>query len=119
MKTCFISITLAFALSIFSVDYAFAYACKPKYWNACVDGNCDSGIGDMTIYFSEIEKAVSRCDKKGCTPLKVEVARSGVMLKAASANIGYLLVINTMDLKFTEVATSITTAFVKSGMCEQ
>jgi len=43
----------------------------------------------------------------------------GVMLKAASANNGYLLVINTMDLTFTEVATSITTAFVKSGMCEE
>jgi len=104
---------------VLAVPLAHGYECKPKYWNSCVDGNCESGIGDMTIYFSESEKAISRCDKKGCTPLKVDVARSGVMLKAASANNGYLLVINTMDLTFTEVATSITTAFVKSGMCEQ
>ena len=104
---------------LFSVPLAHGYECKPKYWNACSDGNCESGIGDMTIYFSESEKTVSRCDKKGCTPLKVEVARSGVMLKAASANNGYLLVINTMDLTFTEVATSLTIAFVKSGTCAQ
>lgn len=119
MKTCSIRNFLTLALTIFSVNHALAYECKPKYWNACSDGNCESGIGDMTIYFSESEKAVSRCDKEGCTPLKVEVARSGVMLKAASANNGYLLVINTMDLTFTEVATSITTAFVKSGSCVQ
>jgi len=110
---------VAFLGLVFAVPLVHAYECKPKYSNACSDGNCESGIGDMTIYFSESEKAISRCDKKGCTPLKVDVARTGVMLKAASANNGYLLVINTMDLTFTEVATSITTAFVKSGMCEE
>ena len=101
------------------IDAAYGYECKPKYWNACVDGNCDSGKGEMTIYFSEEEKTVSRCDKKGCTPLNVEVARSGVMLKAASAANGYLLAINTIDFTFTEVATSLTIAFVKSGSCAQ
>jgi len=119
MKLRLLPRAMVFLGLVSAVPLAHGYECKPKYWNACSDGNCESGIGDMTIYFSESEKAVSRCDKFGCTPLKVEVARSGVMLKAASANNGYLLVINTMDLTFTEVATSITTAFVKAGMCEQ
>ena len=105
--------------ALLAINAAFAYECKPKHWNACSDGNCESGVGDMTIYFSESEKEVSRCDKKGCTTLKVEVARSGVMLKAASASHSYLLVINTIDLTFTEIATLTTTAFVKSGSCAQ
>jgi hypothetical protein len=60
---------------------------------------------------------VSRCDESGCTTLVVEVVESGVMLKAASAKSGYLLVINTLDGSFTEIATSLTTAFIKSGVC--
>jgi hypothetical protein len=88
--------------ALLAINTAFAYECKPTYWNACSDGDCESGVGDMTIYFSE-----------------VEVARSGVMLKAASATNSYLLVINTVDLKFTEIATLLTTAYVKSGSCAQ
>ena len=38
------------------------------------------------------------------------------MLKAASAKNGYLLVINTLDGSFTEIATSVTTVFIKSGV---
>jgi hypothetical protein len=105
--------------ALLAINTAFAYECKPTYWNACSDGDCESGVGDMTIYSSESEQVVSRCDKKGCTTLKVEVARSGVMLKAASATNSYLLVINTVDLKFTEIATLLTTAYVKSGSCAQ
>ena len=59
---------------------------------------------------------VSRCDESGCTTLVVEVVESGVMLKAASAKNGYLLVINTLDGSFTEIATSVTTVFIKSGV---
>ena len=104
---------------LLALPQAYGYECKPRYWNACANGVCQSGNGDMTIYFSEADRSVSRCDKKGCTPIKVQVAGSGVMLKAASAENGYLLVINTMDRTFTEVATSVTAAFVKSGSCAQ
>ncbi len=105
---------------LFSATVAQAYECKPTAESACSGGECVSKVGsEMTIYFSEDEKAVSRCDKKGCTPVSVQVANSGVMLKAASAYNGYLLVIDKRDLSFTEVATSMTLAFVKSGTCVQ
>lgn len=119
MKITPVSSAIACLGLLFAVPLAYSYECIPKYWTACSDGNCEAGIGDLTIYFSDSERAVSRCDKRGCTPINVEVARSGVMLKAASATNGYLLVINTMNLTFTEVATSVTTAFVKSGSCAQ
>jgi hypothetical protein len=105
---------------VFSATTAQAYECKPTTANLCSGGECTSDVSNpMTIYFSEEEKAVSRCDKKGCTPVSVQVASSGVMLKAASAMNGYLLVIDKRDLSFTEVATSMTLAFVKSGTCSQ
>ncbi len=103
---------------VFSATVGQAYECKPTSESACSDGDCVSNVGsEMTIYFSEDEKAVSRCDRKGCTPVSVRVANSGVMLKAASAYNGYLLVIDKRDLSFTEIATSMTLAFVKSGSC--
>lgn len=105
---------------VFSATATQAYECKPTSASACSGGECVTNVGsEMTIYFSEDEKAVSRCDKKGCTPVSVQVANSGVMLKAASAYNGYLLVIDKRDLSFTEVATSMTLAFVKSGTCVQ
>ena len=108
------------SLLVFSATFAQAYECKPSAANLCSGGECTSNVSNaMTIYFSEEEKAVSRCDKKGCTPVSVQVANSGVMLKAASATNGYLLVIDKRDLSFTEVATSTTLAFVKSGTCVQ
>jgi hypothetical protein len=103
---------------IVSATFAQAYECKSIAANLCSGGECASNVSNaMTIYFSEEEKAVSRCDRKGCTPVSVQVANSGVMLKAASATNGYLLVIDKRDLSFTEVATSTTLAFVKSGTC--
>jgi hypothetical protein len=105
---------------VFSVTVAQAYECKPTSASACSGGECATNVGsEMTIYFSEDEKTVSRCDKKGCSPVSVQVANSGVMLKAASAYNGYLLVIDKRDLSFTEVATSMTLVFVKSGSCVQ
>jgi len=73
----------------------------------------------MTIYFSPEEKSVSRCSKTGCTNVQVDVQPSGVMIKAASAANGYLLVVNTLNLSFTEVATSVTTPFIKMGTCKR
>ena len=96
------------------------YNCSPKSWTVCADGDCQSGRGKMTIVLMAGENSVptvSRCDESGCTTLVVEVVESGVMLKAASAKSGYLLVINTLDGSFTEIATSLTTAFIKSGVC--
>lgn len=108
------------SLLVVSATYAQAYECKPTTANLCSGGECTSNVSNaMTIYFSEEEKSVSRCDKRGCTPVGVQVANSGVMLKAASATNGYLLVIDKRDLSFTEVATSTTLAFVKSGICVQ
>ena len=94
--------------------------CSPKSWVVCADGDCQSGRGKMTIVLVAGEGSVptvSRCDESGCTTLVVEVVESGVMLKAASAKSGYLLVINTLDGSFTEIATSVTTAFIKTGIC--
>jgi len=102
-----------------SSPFVFAYQCTPVSWYACPDGLCQSGMGEITIYFSPDERSVSRCDKRGCTNLKVDVQPSGVMVKAASAYSGYLLVVNTMDFSFTEVTTSLTTPFIKMGMCEK
>ena len=96
------------------------YNCSPKSWAVCAEGDCQSGRGKMTIVLMAGESSVptvSRCDESGCTTLVVEVVESGVMLKAASAKNGYLLVINTLDGSFTEIATSVTTAFIKSGVC--
>jgi hypothetical protein len=105
---------------VFSVTVAQAYECNQTSASACSGGECVKNVGsEMTIYFSEEDKTVSRCDKKGCSPVSVQVANSGVMLKAASAYNGYLLVIDKRDLSFTEVATSMTLVFVKSGSCVQ
>jgi hypothetical protein len=49
----------------------------------------------------------------------VEAELSGAMLKAASAVNGYLMVVNVLDLTFTEVATSTTSAFIKMGACKE
>jgi hypothetical protein len=49
----------------------------------------------------------------------VETELSGAMLKAANAVNGYLLVVNTLDLTFTEVATSVTSAFIEMGSCKE
>ncbi len=96
------------------------HTCTPKSWAVCADGDCQSDRGKMAIVLVAGEGSVptvSRCDESGCTTLVVEVVESGVMLKAASAKSGYLLVINTLDGSFTEIATSVTTAFIKSGVC--
>lgn len=111
--------SIVIAVLFCNVPLAFAYQCTPVTWHNCTKESCASGTGDMTIYFSPDENSVSRCDKRGCTNLKVDVQPSGVMVKAASAYNGYLLVVNTMDLSFTEVATSLTTPFIKMGTCER
>jgi hypothetical protein len=98
---------------------ALALQCTPSSSWACVDGSCKAGSSAITIYFSPSEKTVSRCDSQGCSTLQVEAELSGAMLKAASAVNGYLLVVNVLDLTFTEVATSVTSAFIKMGACKE
>ncbi len=92
-----------------------------KKYGGKVVGSAPASAADMAeVAFEQDqlqEALVSRCDESGCTTLVVEVVESGVMLKAASAKSGYLLVINTLDGAFTEIATLLTTAFIKSGVC--
>lgn len=113
-------VIFAFCSSVALAQSPRVYNCSPKSWTVCAGGNCQAGRGKMTIVLKAEENSiptVSRCDESGCTTLVVEVVESGVMLKAASAKNGYLLVVNTLDGSFTEIATSLTTAFIKSGVC--
>ena len=98
---------------------ALALQCTPSSSWACADGSCKVSPSAITIYFSPSENAVSRCDRQGCSTLQVETELSGAMLKAANAVNGYLLVVNTLDLTFTEVATSVTSAFIEMGSCKE
>ena len=71
------------------------------------------------------QSVVRRCDDKGCTPVNVQAAPSGVFHNLASAPGGYLLklallTVELVDVKkgdFVEIATQNLGSFVGYGRC--
>jgi len=67
-----------------------------------------------------------RCDDRGCTPIAVVAAESGVFLNLAAPSSGYLLKLTTtsetlLDLQagqFVEVATQMLSTYLGYGRCQ-
>ena len=67
----------------------------------------------------EANRVVTRCDKTGCDQIAVNAEASGAMLKFGAVGNGYLIVVNILDLSFSEVATQLSAVYVKSGKCRR
>ena len=107
---------LAIITTLGSYD-AYAAECIPEVASVCVLSGCERAQSTITIYTDVSNKIVNRCDSNGCDAITVDIRQSGAMQKMTNPNSDYLLVINTISLTFTEIATASTTAFVKSGIC--
>lgn len=66
---------------------------------------------------------VRRCDRTGCTPIRVSVTLSGAYLNLAAPDRGYMLKLSLGSnpheafQEFVEVATLMAAAYVGSGSC--
>ena len=104
---------------LLSFDTAFSFECAPSISSICRDNGCATSKNSITmIRLSKQDRTVTRCDTRGCDVIPVEVRESGVMLKAGAVDSGYLLVVNTISNEFTEIATAVVSAYVKSGSCQ-
>lgn len=71
------------------------------------------------------QNVVRRCDDKGCTPVDVQVAPSGMFHNLASVRAGYLLklallTVELVDVKkgnFVEIATQNLDSYINYGRC--
>ena len=96
---------------------SFAEECIPKNAQTCDELGCTQSDSAIKIYTNDSNKSVNRCDSRGCSEVVVEIRESGVMKKYGNVLSGYLLLVNSLDNSFTEIATSLNTVFIKSGVC--
>lgn len=105
-------------LAIFFSSQAFAITCRPDVASVCRGSGCERTPDSIqSIVIDEANRVVTRCDKTGCDQIHVEAETSGAMLKFGAVGRGYLIVVNSLDLSFSEVATRLSDVFVKSGKC--
>jgi len=98
---------------------ASAWDCEVQSAVVCADGKCGTASSNIRITLDTGKSTVFRCDSKGCDGIEVEMFTSGMMLNAVSGKSGYLIKINTTDGTFIEVATQVTAAYIKSGICKK
>ncbi len=111
---------LCYILGISFASQASAISCRPDVASVCGASGCERAPSSIqSIVIDEANSVVTRCDKTGCDQIPVNAEASGAMLKFGAIGNGYLIVVNILDLSFSEVATQLSAVYVKSGKCRR
>ena len=111
---------LSLIVALFFSSQASAITCRPDVASACGASGCERTRSSIqSIVIDEANRVVTRCDKTGCDQISVTIEASGAMLKFGAVANGYLIVVNVLDLSFSEVATQLSAMYVKSGKCSR
>lgn len=111
---------LSLIVALFFSSQAFAIACHPDVASVCGAIGCERTPSSIqSIVIDEANRVVTRCDKTGCDHISVTAELSGAMLKFGAVANGYLIVVNALDLSFSEVATQPSAVYVKTAKCKR